>query len=479
MARLRQLFSAIGTFLQTQFGVIFMTTVVFHGILFALGFNYTSPIVLGITVVVLILDFFIASYLLDKLVYFFSQFVLPVQTTKDRQEIFKRVNTFDGSRGPTLFVKNGRLIKHEGELEKKGAGVVVLDSASAIVIQTNTEIIGPAGPGIRFTAKNEYITREEGVDLRAQWQFIGPLASDQPFLNPVPIADPKKYNELQNRRQQTAGLTRDGSEISPTISIKFRIKRPEGKPISESGVASQYGYNANAVLNAISREVIELGTADNKRARMEWHRLPAHLVVNLWREYVRKFKLEDLFKAEGVSGLQTIERMINLRVTRPEVTALDDTGIPTGEAQYSLEYHQLVDRGLEIMEVRIHNVVLTPDVEEQTVKNWHAEWTNIAKREAALLNEREKLVETGARTEAIKNFARVATQKFTDTNAPAGDIYSTLQNLIEPIRETILVESRANEHMEGEIKKIEEIWKWLLVQRLDNPSRHNNPENKG
>ncbi|MFN8399283.1 MAG: hypothetical protein U0X74_04650 [Anaerolineales bacterium] len=462
---MKSAFSGIGSFLQTPFGVIAAGTVVFHGVLFAVGFNYTV-ITLVIAVVVLGVNLFAANYIGDKLVYFYSQFVLPVQTPKDRQEIYTRVSGFDGSRGPILFVKNGRVIKHEGETEKKGPGVIVLDTASAIVTQTETEIIGAAGPGIHFTKGREKITRGEGVDLRPQWQFIGPLASDQPFLNP-PSPDSKKYHELQARRQQTAGQTRDGFEISPTISIKFRIKQPEEKTPSESGVVSHYGYNATAVLHAVTREVIELGTSDNKRTRMEWYRLPSHLVVNLWREYVRKFKLEDLFKAEGISGLQTIEEMINRRVKRPEVVAMDDTGIPTGEALPSLEYQQLIERGLEVIEVRIHNVLFDPAIEEQTIKNWNNEWTKIAKREEDLLNEREKLIETAAHNEAVKRFARLASLKFENPIAMPSDAYSTLQSLIEPVKETLLIESRANSQMETDIKKLDEIWKWLLVSKLD------------
>lgn len=466
---MRRFFDGIASFLQTPFGVLFVTVAVFNGILFGLGLDYTNVIVLAAAGFILIVDVIAANFILDRLVYFFSQFVLPVQTPHDREEIYARVSAFDGNRGPTLFVKNGRLIKHEGEMKKKGPGVIVLDTASAIVLQTDTEIIGAAGPGIRFTNKRETITREEGVDLRAQWQFIGPLATDQPFLNPTSLSSPQKEGDAQSRRyQQTVGLTRDGFEISPTISIKFRIKHPEEKGASESGVTSQYGYDAQSVLNAVTREVIELGTVDNKRIRMEWHRLPAHLVVNLWREYVRKFKLEDLFKAEGISGLQTIEQMMNRRMQRPFVVALDDTGIPeTGEALPSLEFEQLEARGLEVMSVRIHNVLFEKSIEEQIVKNWNAEWMKIARREEDLLNEREKLIETAAHSEAIKNFARLAAQKFSNPIAPPQDIFATLQNLIEPVRETILIESRANSQMESEIKRLDEIWKWLLVNKLD------------
>ncbi|HMZ07133.1 MAG TPA: SPFH domain-containing protein [Anaerolineales bacterium] len=470
---MKRVFSDVGSFLKTPSGVIFVATVVWHVVLWFLGVSF-SYLYLGISAVILIFDFFIASYLLDRLIYFFSQFVLPIQNPKHRQEIHNRVSSFEsGSRGPILFVKNGRVITHEGETNKRGPGVILLDTASSLVMRTDTEIRGAVGPGVRFTGGKEYIAGS--VDLRTQWQFIGPLTSDQPFLNPVPISNPKQYNDLQARRQQTAGLTRDGFEISPTISIKFSVKRPAQKVPTESGVTSQYGFDSTAVRNAITREVIELGTFDNKRTRMDWNKLPAHLVVNLWREYVRKFKLEDLFKAEGVSGLQTIEDMINKRVRKADVVALDDTGLPTGEAMESLEFKQLQARGLEIIEVRIHNVLFDPNIEEQIVKNWSAEWTKIAKREEDQLNEREKLIETAARNEAIKRFARLASEKFDNPIAPPEDIFTTLQNLMEPIKETIVLESRANNEMESELKKLDEIWKWLLVNKVDSSS-HQLPE---
>ena len=307
---MRKLFSAIGAFLQTPMGVILSTNAAWYIVVWAAGINYSYPYYYLVYIILAGVDVFAAFHLLDRLVYFFSQFVLPVQNPKYRQEIYARVKNFEtGSRGPALFVKNGRVITHEGETDKRGAGLIVLDTASALVLRTDTEIRDTVGPGIKFTRGNEYIAGS--VDLRAQWQFIGPLATDQPFLNPVPVSSPKNYNDIQSRRQQTSGLTRDGFEVSPTISIKFSIKRPVGKAPSESGVASRYGYDADSVRNAITREVIQLGAAENSKVRMEWNKFPAHLVVNIWREYIRKFKFGELFTFSGMSGLQTIEEMIN------------------------------------------------------------------------------------------------------------------------------------------------------------------------
>ncbi len=463
----RRLFAAIGAFLQTPVGVILTTSAFWHIVVWAakIPFNYIVSIVL------LGVDVFVAFYLLDRLIYFFSQFVLPIQNPKYRQEIYARVKNFEtGSRGPALFVKNGRVIMHEAEAGKRGAGLIVLDTASALVLRTDTEIRDTVGPGIKFTRGNEYIAGS--VDLRSQWQFIGPLATDQPFLNPVPISSPKSYNDIQSRRQQTSGLTRDGFEVSPTISIKFSIKRPVEKKPTESGVVSHYGYDADSVRNAITREVIQLGTSENSKVRMEWNKFPAHLVVNIWREYIRKFKLGDLFTSNGISGLQTIEEMINKRVKQSDVVALDDTGVPTGEWVESLEFKQLQSRGLEIMEVRIHNVLFEPEIEKQTIEQWSAEWLNLARKEENHIKEKEALIETASREEASKNFARIASKQFSGKpTLPQQNPFKTLQLLIQPLKDFILSDSSVNSDMEKELRKLDEIWKWLLDNNPDGASR--------
>lgn len=476
---MRKLFGFIGSFLATPFGVVFITAVLWHGVVWYFDIPY-SPIVSGL---IILLDIVVVFALGDRLTYFFSQFVLPIRNPDDRQEIYERVRDFEsGDRGPILFVKNGRVIKHEGEGDKRGPGVLVLDTASAVVLRTDTEIVGSVGPGIRFTDEKEYIishinakNEEEaiGVDLRTQWRFIGPTASDQPFLNPVPFPDPKKYNDLEKRRKQTVGLTRDGFEVSPTISIKFRIKRPKINQPTQSGVRSQFGYDPVAVRHAVTREVVELDKSENKKARMTWKQLPEHLVVNLWREYVRKFKLEDLFtSSDSYSGLQTIEYVLNRRLQQARVAVLDDTGMPEMPPRYaeSREFKELQERGLEVIEVRIHNVLFEPALEENLIQQWSADWMGLAKKEEALLNEKAALVETAARSEAAKQFVRAASQKFSvNPLLTLGDVYSALQDLIEPLKENLLAQSQADEEAVATIEELDNILKWALVYKQDPP----------
>jgi len=460
---LRKLFSGIGSFLGTPAGVIVTANVVWQVVMLGMDIPTTGVVYYIASFVILVLDVIVAFLLRDQLIHFFSQFVLPIQNPSQRKEIASRVSNFEtGRRGPARFVKNGRVIEHAGEADRQGAGLIVLDTASALVLRTDTEIKDTVGPGIKFTKGNEYVAGS--VDLRAQWQFIGPLTSDQPFLNP--ISSPKEYNETQSRRQQTSGLTRDGFEISPTISIRFSIKRPAKNVPTESGVTSYYGFDPDAVRNAITREVIQLGASENTKVRMEWNQLPAHLVVNTWREYIRKFKFSDLFNPvdkSGNSGLQIIEEAINRRVKQPNVEALDDTGVRTGEWVDSLEFKQLQSRGLEVMEVRIHNVLFENSLEEQITSHWSAEWLNIAQKEKSHLEEMESLIETAARNEASKNFARIASRQFGGKpTQPQESPFKTLQLLIQPLMEFIISESAAGNDVDMELRKLEEIWKWLL-----------------
>ena len=475
---LRKVFSAIFAELQKPYGLVFVIFIVWHGIIWFLDIPFTW----GASAAVLVIDLIAVFAMLEGLTYFFSQFVLPIRRPEDRKEIFTRVRDFEsGKRGPILFVKNGRVIKHEGEDKNRGDGVIVLDTASAVVLRTDTDIVGAVGPGVRFTKASEYIISHSnkenieepiGVDLRTQWQFIGPLAGDQPLLNPVPLSNPKGSNEVEKRYQQTVGLTRDGFEVAPTISIKFNVRRTKKVLPDESGVKSQFKYDPTAVRDAVTREVIQLDKKENKKIRLEWKQLPAHLVINLWREYVRKVKLEDLFTiTTSMSGLQHIEEMIKKRVLGNRVARLNDIGLPeplpANKFQSSLEFQQLEERGLEIIEVRIHNVMFDPKMDEERIQQWNAEWTKLAKREEGLLTEKQALVETAARNEAFKKFARVAAQKFDNPIAPPQDIYGTLQNLIEPIKENLLVENRANSDVEAELRKLDDILKWVVVNKQD------------
>ncbi len=455
---MKNFLSATGDFLQTPPGVILGINAVWHVIMWTAGI----PINWIISIVLIGIELGAATFLLDRLTYFYSQFVLPIQNPKHRQEIYNRVKIFEtGQRGPAFFVKNGKVIMHEGEDKKRGPGLIVLDTASALVLRTDSEIKDTAGPGIKFIKPNEYVAGS--VDLRAQLQFIGPLPEDS--------FDSDASDELM-RQEATSGLTRDGFTVAPNISIKFSIKKPLNKNTpTESGVYSGYGYDENAVRNAITREVIHLD-AQGKPVRMEWNQLPAHLVVNLWREYIRKFKLSDLF-AMGTqeNGLQTIENMINQRVKKAEVIELDDTGLRSNSMQTSLEFQQLQARGLEITEVHINNILFDNTLEDKIVDQWRADWQTNAQNEERQLKEIESLIDAFAREDASKKFASTSTSQYASKVPNSRDPFVGLQLLIKPIKEELVSGNYEHSEVGETLRKLESVWKWVLDNSGDSEDK--------
>ncbi len=238
---------------------------------------------------------------------FFAQFVLPVRTLGDRQKIFDRLITYlSGGHGPALFIENGVIKEHSGERLKQGSGVVWLDSASAAITRTSVKIKQTMGPGVYFLDRGEFIAAT--LDLHTQAQSIGPKESDRPFDDQSDDLDDSEYHQIQDRRKQVSAWTRDGIEVVPNISVSFRVDT--GFP-TEDQPGSRFGYrigitkkdkqkeqqDKNAIQKALLGEGINPNmSSDSPRRRVAWNQLPASLAVDIWREYVAKFTLDELFK---------------------------------------------------------------------------------------------------------------------------------------------------------------------------------------
>lgn len=252
---------------------------------------------------------------------FFSQFVLPVRTFRQRQKIFDRLITYLlGGHGPAIFVENGRKVERAGESEKKGPGVVWLDTASAAVIRTATKFKETIGPGVHFTEKGEYLAGP--LDLHIQTDSLGPEEKDEPFKEKTEDQDSDAYEQVQKRRTMTSALTRDGIEIVSRITVVFRVDTYPVEDINQPG--SRFGYRTGtseeerdaekkdkkAIFKAISGEGINpTVSGEIPRHRVAWNQLPGRLAVDIWREHAAKFTLNELFN-------QTQE----VQATIPELT---------------------------------------------------------------------------------------------------------------------------------------------------------------
>ena len=160
-----------------------------------------------------------------------SQFVLPVQTMRERRAVFDHFMQYvSGNYGPIIFVKDGKIVGRKEELRRYGHGVALVDPVSAIVIEraaarhwgspavdmdedtgdtprpsrAGPALVRAAGPGIDFIAPGERVVA--ALDLRKQ-----------------------------SRGVAAKGLTRDGIECSAYISVTFGLDPGPEKVASGSG----------------------------------------------------------------------------------------------------------------------------------------------------------------------------------------------------------------------------------------------------
>ena len=293
---------------------------------------------------------------------FFAQFVLPVRTVLDRQKIFDRLITYlSGGHGPAMFIENGIIKEHSGERLKRGPGVVWLDSASAAVTRTPVKIKQTMGPGVHFLDSGEFIAGT--VDLHIQSQSIGPKESDKPF-DPQDNLDISEYQQVQDRRKQVSALTRDGIEVVPTISVSFRVDTgfpKDGQPGSRFGF--QIGVTKKdkekeakdklAIQKAILGEGINPNiSADSPRHRVAWNQVPALLAVDIWREYVAKFTLDELFKPSQVvpPPAPSIPEPVEVEIdplTQPIQIGPESNAIQRGFVSMLREINKFMDRTIK------------------------------------------------------------------------------------------------------------------------------------
>ncbi len=91
-----------------------------------------------------------------------------------------------------------------------------------------------------------------------------------------------------------SGLTRDGNEVVPEIRVTFRL---DGQPALAGQPGSRFGFSREAVERAARSEGMNVDPVTSRRMQVAWNQLPGLIAVDLWREYLAKFTLDDLLSA--------------------------------------------------------------------------------------------------------------------------------------------------------------------------------------
>jgi hypothetical protein len=363
-------------------------------------------------------DMVIFGLLLILWLFFFSQFLLPVAKLSDRARIFNRFLAYlVGMHGAAVFVENGKIRERPGESEKRGVGVIWLDTASAAVLRTETSFTRTVGPGVHFLAWGEYVHRT--VDLHIQSYPMGPKDDDEPFTL---MPDDPEHALVSERRRATSVMTRDGIEVVAAIHINFGIA---SSPESLQNPLTPFGFNRHNVEKYVTRNA----SAESV----------AKIVVDVWREYVRQIRFDQLFESpQGSerSRQQIIAQMVNDRLSKPLVDELDEFGRPReGRQIASGEYELLQEMGIRAS-ASIRRLFFAPEVEERLLNQWTSNWLRNARREREQVERVRAQRQRMGQDEAFREFAVNASLEvgkyFPSTEAKAVEMltHATLRGVL-------------------------------------------------
>lgn len=388
--------------------------------------------------------------------FFFAQFTLPLQTMQHRIQAFLRLFYYvTGQAGPVVRVENGEIRERKAEREKHGPGVVILDTASAAMIRTPTEFTAPVGPGVYFTRRFETVAGT--VDLHLQKGGIGPWESEDPFALQG-NEDEAEFKARGARRFSTQGVTRDGIEVAPRITVTVRLD------VEQDQGPTRFGYSPEAVSRVVTNTPVDPNDPPDPSVRKyDLTALPLHLAADIWKECIGRYTLEELFSSKpgGKTALQTITLEMRHRLTNPNYQETDPVGRPLNTVRPSREYWILKSRGVRLIGITLPFLKFPPKVEEQILNLWRSSWLIRAQRDREYIEQLRSYEREHGRRSAVTTYANRVTHYL-----GAQDLDVRLngdQVLTQLIRGTLyLVSQESNLHRQAgdEMQQLKELLEW-------------------
>jgi hypothetical protein len=289
-----------------------------------------------------LIDLGLALFTLVAIIALTAQFVLPVHKLDERSAVIQRL--FDylmGARGPVMFIRSGRTVEAAGERQRTGTGVLLVDHASAGVLRTDTHFTRAVGPGVTFSGAGERLA--EPLDLRMQ---IRRVAAGRPD-DPAPANQPGSL-----------ALTEDGIPVSADLSIWFMLD-PGHTSTPRLGQFSNlppYEFNPRSAERAV------FGHAFRDGADVPWSDLPVLILIDLWREEVKQWRLEALLGEDEnpSNSLGSICENIHKRLVSSN----------NPEAPAGRELELLKARGIRVLEVGVSGLQVPRAVQVEHLRRW-------------------------------------------------------------------------------------------------------------
>jgi hypothetical protein len=362
-----------------------------------------------------------------------------------RSRIGRLLAYFSGAHGAAVFVENGEVRGRPGETGRRGVGVLWLDTASAAVPRSATSFRPAVGPGVHFLSWGEYI--HQAVDLHTLTSTLGPGNQDDPFGIK---ADHPDYEAVMERRRETSALTRDGIEVVVEIGLDFGISSSDE---SKSSQLTPFGFSPENVEKYVTRNVSR--------------EVVGKMVVDIWRDYIRRIRLDQLFETpEGSERArhQVIAQMVNDRLSKPVVDYLDEYGrLLQGRQVDSMEYKQVQEMGIGV-KASMRRLFFAPEVEEQLLTEWTTNWRKNAERERDQVEQvRGQRGQLGLH-KAVKQFAANASQ---DMGIDPANKAKAVELLTHATLHGILRDAALQRHLTTERNSLSDIIAWMREHETD------------
>ncbi len=410
--------------------------------------------------------------------FFFAQFVLPVRRWEERKLAFNRLGYYVlGFHGPATFVQDGHLIQSKTERKRKGPGVMVLDTASAAVLFTEGGYTRAVGPGVVFTKGGEHANETTVLDLRVRAASLGPKPNEDPFAPQGEDETDEAYRERQKRRWETSAKTRDGAEVvARVVAVFYLDDHPDdlSEEAYEKGkFYTRFKGHAVSAWRAVTHQPLDADKAAREGASedtlLEWGWLPARMAVDLWREYLQRFRLSDLFvPLEGdKTALQIITDAIRERLTQPTYREMGAEGVWTGAQLPSREYALLQARGIRVKAVAVPAILLPETVEKMLIQKWAANWLAYARKEREVVEHQRLLAKKRGEEAADVQWGTLIVERIcADAQQQHLTREQCLERILRYLRGAIQSDPALYKAQKNDMAALEMVWAWArdLVQ---------------
>jgi hypothetical protein len=164
------------------------------------------------------------------------------------------------------------------------------------------------------------------------------------------------------------------------------------------------------------------------------------------------------------TALETINRMIEARMTEAKVTVLDDSGKPGNDLDEdnsidSPEYELLKRRGIKVLSAGVGNLRFPPNIEEQLVRQWSTTWLDSAKAERDRIDRLRGFVELSGQAEAVHEYTKsLSTNLLRHRPSTQKD---TLKILMLRSRDELVKNDRLHRRASMEREELEELIQWV------------------